>query len=143
MKAGLITQGQIQNGGLSWLRCTFAPIILALIREYHSTAFLIIRKGDYHYFLPTSAPPTTHHHLHSHPHRPFPHTTPNPTTTPSLSILHSKRPALLPIPTPPKTTPHSPPHYYYLLPPHLHTHNPPFYASPHLPHPPYPHNNTT
>ena len=109
MKARLITQVQIQNGGLSWLRCTFAPIILALTREYHSTFFPIIRKGDYHYFPPTSAPPTTHHHLHSHPHHPFPHTTPNPTTTPPLSILHRKRPALLPTPAPPKTTPH-PPH---------------------------------
>ena len=40
------TQGQIQYGGLSLLRCTFATIILALTREYHSTAFLIIRKGE-------------------------------------------------------------------------------------------------
>ena len=46
MKARLITQGQIQYGGLSLLRCTFATIILALTREYHSTAFLIIRKGE-------------------------------------------------------------------------------------------------
>ena len=46
MKARLITQGQIQHGGLSLLRCTFAPIIVALTREYHSTAFLIIRKGE-------------------------------------------------------------------------------------------------
>ena len=46
MKARLITQGQIQYGGLSLVCCTFAPMILALTREYHSTAFLIIRKGE-------------------------------------------------------------------------------------------------
>ena len=46
MKARLITQGQIQHGVISLLRFTFAPIIVALTREYHSTAFLIIRKGE-------------------------------------------------------------------------------------------------
>ena len=46
MKAMLLTQSQIQYGGVSFLCSTFAPIIVALTREYHSIAFLIICKDQ-------------------------------------------------------------------------------------------------